>query len=185
MGKVKDEVSEGRATRPAPKAGKPARRRANQFLATLFTSRLYKPMQGWNARLSTGLAIGAVLLVGVWRVFEGLDGLDLPGTLAGSEFYVRCGVCGLLAAGLAWLSFRLIHYPPFADFLIATQAEMNKVSWISREDLVRATVVVLITVLLLSVFLFGIDQVWMTMLDAIGVLEVSPEGGGEGIGSAG
>ena len=61
---------------------------------------------------------------------------------------------------------------------------MNKVSWISRDDLKRATAVVLITVLLLSLFLFGIDQLWMTLLDWIGVLNVSA-GTGEAIGSAG
>ena len=44
---------------------------------------------------------------------------------------------------LGWLIFRLVQYPPFADFLIATEAEMNKVSWTSRDDLNRATTVVL------------------------------------------
>jgi hypothetical protein len=36
----------------------------------------------------------------------------------------------------------------------------------------------------ISLFLFGIDQVWMTLLDWIGVLNVSA-GTGEAIGSAG
>ena len=33
---------------------------------------------------------------------------------------------------LGWLIFRLVQFPPFAEFLIATEAEMNKVSWTSR-----------------------------------------------------
>lgn len=173
MGKVKDEATESRASKPAPKAS--ARKRGNAFFATLFSSGLYKPMQGWHSRLWTGIGIGAVLLIGVWRLFVTLDGMPI---------YTQFGLCGALAAAFAWLSFRLIHFPPFADFLIATQAEMNKVSWISREDLKRATGVVLVTVLVISVYLFAIDNVWMILLNQIGVLDVSA-GTGQAIGSAG
>ena len=58
---------------------------------------------------------------------------------------------------LGWLLFRLVQYPPFVEFLIATEAEMNKVSWTSRDDLYRATTVVLLTVTLMSLYLFGVD----------------------------
>ena len=60
---------------------------------------------------------------------------------------------------------------------IATEAEMNKVSWTSRDDLYRATSVVLTTVLLMAVYLFGVDWVWSNLLQLIGVLRfgnVSP-----------
>jgi preprotein translocase subunit SecE len=174
MGKVKDEAAEARSTKPAPKAGKSGKR-SSAFWATMLSSGLYKPMQGWHARLWTGIGIAALLLVGVWRLFETLDGLAIP---------VRYSVAGVMAALFSWLSFRIVHYPPFADFLVATQAEMNKVSWISRDDLKKATAVVLVTVLVISLFLFGIDQLWMTLLDWIGVLNVSA-GTGEAIGSAG
>ena len=50
--------------------------------------------------------------------------------------------------------FRIVHFPPFAEFLIATEAEMNKVSWTNKDDLIRATTVVLVTVVLMAVFLF-------------------------------
>src|SRR2546430_6963945 len=33
----------------------------------------------------------------------------------------------LLAAASLWLAYRVVNYPTFADFLIATEAEMNKV----------------------------------------------------------
>ena len=58
---------------------------------------------------------------------------------------------------LGWVIFRIVHFPPFAEFLIATEAEMNKVSWTSKEDLNRATTVVLATVVLMAVFLFVVD----------------------------
>lgn len=174
MGKVKDEAAEARSSKPAPKAGKSGKR-TSQFWATMLSSGLYKPMQGWHSRLWTGIGMAALLLVGVYRLFDTLDGLTIP---------VRYGLAGVLTAAFAWLSFRIVHYPPFADFLIATQAEMNKVSWISRDDLKKATAVVLVTVLVISLFLFGIDQVWMVMLRWIGVLNVTA-GTGEAMGSAG
>ena len=79
-----------------------------------------------------------------------------------------------LAVGLVlgWLTFRLVQFPPFVEFLIATEAEMNKVSWTSRDDLYRATTVVLSTVVLMAVFLFGVDFLWSNLLQIIGVLQV-------------
>jgi preprotein translocase SecE subunit len=79
----------------------------------------------------------------------------------------------LLAASL-WLAWRVVNMPTFADFLIATEAEMNKVSWTTQRRLVQDTIVVLVFVLLLSAFLFATDQVWRYSLSwkPIGVLQI-------------
>ena len=79
------------------------------------------------------------------------------------------GIPAILLAILAWLIFRVVHYPPFAEFLIATEAEMNKVSWTTKESLYRSTLVVLSTVLLLAVYLFVIDWFWLFLLRMVGV----------------
>ncbi len=84
------------------------------------------------------------------------------------------------AAVFAWLILRIIQFPPFADFLIATEAEMNKVSWTTKDDLVRSTTVVLSTVVFMAVFLFVVDRLWTFILRQIGVLMF---GGGGGFGS--
>src|SRR3712207_7334919 len=39
----------------------------------------------------------------------------------------------LLGGLLVWFAWRVVNMPTFADFLIATEAEMNKVSWTSRD----------------------------------------------------
>ena len=57
---------------------------------------------------------------------------------------------------------------------------MNKVSWTSRDDLYRATTVVLSTVVLMAVFLFGVDCLWSNLLQIVGVLKF---GGGGAFGS--
>ena len=90
------------------------------------------------------------------------------------------GIPAAVGAVLGWIIFRLVQYPPFVEFLIATEAEMNKVSWTSRDDLYRATTVVLATVVLMAVFLFGVDWLWFACSSIIGVLKF---GGGGGFGS--
>jgi preprotein translocase SecE subunit len=70
----------------------------------------------------------------------------------------------LLVAGSIWIGWRLVNYPPFADFLIATEAEMNKVSWTTRKRLIQDTIIVLTTMVLLTVFLFVVDILWFKIL---------------------
>jgi preprotein translocase SecE subunit len=78
----------------------------------------------------------------------------------------------LLLAISIWLAWRVVNYPVFADFLIATEAELNKVSWSTRPRLIQDTIVVLVTVVLMAIFLFGMDIAWKTILKPIGVLQI-------------
>jgi preprotein translocase SecE subunit len=70
----------------------------------------------------------------------------------------------LLAAALLWFCWRVVNWPTFADFLIATEAEINKVSWTTRRRLVQDTIVVLVTVFLMTAFLFVVDILWIKVL---------------------
>jgi preprotein translocase SecE subunit len=84
----------------------------------------------------------------------------------------------LLLLGLAlWGGWRVVNLPIFADFLIATEAEMNKVSWTTQKRLIQDTIVVLVTVALMAVYLFSMDQTWRTVLSwkVVGVLRVPDE----------
>ena len=169
MGKVKEGSP---ASKPAKVAkGGPAgdsKGRFAPFLANLVQANLYKPLQGRQARLWTAIALGLVIVFGLREVYDSLEGRTSK--LATYGWPVGIGV------GLAWLTFRLLQFPPFVEFLIATEAEMNKVSWTSRDDLKRATTVVLVTVLFMAVFLFGVDWLWSLLLHAIGVLRFRDAG---------
>jgi preprotein translocase SecE subunit len=83
----------------------------------------------------------------------------------------------LLLAVSLWLAWRIVNYPTFADFLIATEAELNKVSWTTRPRLIQDTIVVLVTVVLMAVFLFSMDVIWKTVLSwkPVGVLKIPEE----------
>ena len=66
----------------------------------------------------------------------------------------------ILIAATLWLAWRVVNYPVFADFLIATEAEINKVSWTSRRALFRDAIVVLVSLVLVTIFLFFVDLFW-------------------------
>lgn len=78
-----------------------------------------------------------------------------------------------------WLAWRVINLPAFADFLIATEAEMNKVSWTTKKRLYQDTIVVLVTVLMMAAFLFTVDMIWSQLLSwkQIGVIVSKPDDG--------
>jgi preprotein translocase subunit SecE len=172
MGKVKDDLPASKPSKPAKgKPGGAPPSTLTQFFVNLLNTGLYKPMQGWYARLYTAIGLGVVAAAGVWRVW------------IASEDYTplwRLGIPTVLGLAMGWLIFRVVHFPPFAEFLVATEAEMNKVSWTSKDDLVRATTVVLVTVLLMAIYLFVVDWLWLFILRNIGVLQFT---GGGGFGS--
>ena len=70
----------------------------------------------------------------------------------------------LLMLLTVWVAWRAVNVPTFGDFLIATEAELNKVSWTSRRRLIQDTIVVFICLLLLTLFLFVIDMFWGWLL---------------------
>ncbi len=171
MGNVKDETAAAKP-RSARSGSAPSRVGAlAPFLQNLTTAQLYKPLQGWYARLYTAIGLGVIAAVGTQRVYE-----------IAKEYSLlwHYGAPAVVGGLLAWFIFRLVHYPQFAEFLIATEAEMNKVSWTSKSDLIRATTVVLATVVLMASFLFLVDRLWTFILARIGVLQF---GGGGGFGS--
>jgi preprotein translocase subunit SecE len=154
----------------------------------LFSSDIYKRSQGRRARQLTaaGLAVLALWGLHVLRAqlaASGLEGTRAVQWLAG-VIRVQAGVLAdvmalgvpfLLAAAGAWAIFRLLNHPRFADFLIATEAEMAKVSWSTKAELIRATMVVLTSMFLLSLFLYVVDWVWLHIMELIGVLRTPTE----------
>jgi preprotein translocase subunit SecE len=170
MGKVRDEATESKSTKaPAKGGGGPSRFAGlGRFAANLLVAEPYKATQGWYARLWTAIGLGALVASGLFALYRTQlqDQYSQP---------VQFGIPAALGALLGWLVYRTVHFPPFADFLIATEAEMNKVSWSTWPELKRATIVVLVTVLLLALYLFGVDLIWQALLKFVGVLRFSSQ----------
>lgn len=131
-----------------------------EFFQELFRTNIYKRTQGRIVRQVTFAAFALAVAFGCWRLNQTLG---LNTTVA----YV---VPGILALCGFWMSYRLVNWPPFADFLIAVEAEMNKVSWPTRTELIRSSVVVLITMFVLAGVLLVFDAFWSWMFRTLGVL---------------
>ena len=148
-----------------------------------FTTRQYKRSLGVRVRRLTILGILIVGGSGAYSLWaEGLvpDRLtmsmpfDVP-TLTlwnGAKVSAKELVPALLLLVTAWVAFRAVNVPDFAEFLIATEAEMNKVSWSTRKRLMQDTVVVLLTTLIMTLFLLVVDLFWGWLLSrqTVGVL---------------
>ena len=105
----------------------------------------------------TFATLALVVVLGAWRLSEFCDHVS-PCRCSYGRAVDRVGVVGM------WLAFRLVNMPSFADFLIAVEAEMNKVSWPTRSELVRSSIVVILTIFFLAAMLFGFDLFWSILL---------------------
>lgn len=144
------------------------------FVREMFSLGVYKRNQGRIARQTTFAALAIAVLVGSWQLGQFVMGVvDLganadPSALSLSKQLVVPVVTALLGW---WISFRVVNVPVFADFLIAVEAEMNKVSWPTRPELVRGVIVVIVVMFLLAFVLFAYDIVWRWILEALGVVK--------------
>ena len=130
------------------------------FFQELFHVGIYKRTQGRVARQVTFATVAIIIAYGLWQLSE---------ALVNQEYWIRALPGVLLVAGW-WVTYRLVNVPNFADFLIAVEAEMNKVSWPTRQELFRGSAVVLITIILLAAVLFLFDMFWNKLFTQMGIL---------------
>ena len=84
--------------------------------------------------------------------------------------FIVFGVPGVLLLLGIWIGYRAVNIMRFADFLIAVEAEMYKVSWPTRVELVRSSMVVMVVIFFLAFVLYCYDLFWRVLLSAIGVV---------------
>jgi preprotein translocase subunit SecE len=143
------------------------------FWANLSEPALYKRNQGRLTRQLTAVGAALIVFLGVWTLSNG--------PLGGSgNVWIRVGIPVAIGAAGAWAIYRGVNYPRFADFLISVEAEMDKVTWATKEDLHRSTVVVIATMFFLGAVLFIYDLVWSWFFQWIGFLQIGPGGGPTG-----
>jgi preprotein translocase SecE subunit len=124
-------------------------------------ARIYKEGQG---KWSRSVLVVVVLLSAIFALkqFHGALPSDrdlkviLP--LIGFALDYRFLIHGPLLIGAAVFAFWLFNRPATVDFLIETESELkNKVTWPSRKEEVNSSIVVVITVLIVGLFIFGWD----------------------------
>jgi preprotein translocase subunit SecE len=147
-----------------------------QLLQELFKTDVYKRSQGRMVRQFTCLAIWVAFGLAAYRMFElrgfvfgrvfdrFISDANAAATMSMAVGFVVPAF--VLAVGL-WIGYRIVNLPTFADFLIAVEAEMNKVSWPSRTELIRASMVVIVLMFGLMIVLFGYDLVLNWLLSKV------------------
>lgn len=135
------------------------------LMQELFASGLYKRNQGRMVRQITCLTIWIVVAVAAWR----FHALFLAPNMGESNRALSYLVAVALGGVGLWFGYRLVNWPKFADFLISVEAELNKVSWPTQKELVRASMVVIFTILFMSAILFGYDALWKFVFGLLGI----------------
>ena len=150
---------------------------------------IYKRSQGRITRQVTFAALAVTFVLGCLRLTSLLVASTVAANMAAwfathpllLPFYWIAAACawfsaqpgfylwfpGLVLAASVWGSYRLVNVPGFADFLIAVEAEMNKVSWPTRTELFRASMVVLFMIFSLAIVLFLYDSAWLVLLTKV------------------
>ena len=139
-------------------------------LRELFSTEMYKRNQGRRMRQLTAAGLGLFVVWGLYAMSVVLASAKPTEWSSGDWVWVAYCVPIGIGALFAWAIFRIYNWPRFADFLIATEAEMVKVSWSTRTELQRATIVVLVTLFSMSGFLLAVDFAWEWILESIKVL---------------
>ena len=111
--------------------------------------KIYKRGQGKNSRLWTAITLMAIVAIGCWKLHQKLQVQDNPWV----HTLVPAVVCGLFAALIYWLS----NKPTIADFLIAAEGEIKKVSWSSRKEIMNSTLIVISVVAIMATGLGLVD----------------------------
>jgi preprotein translocase subunit SecE len=141
--------------------GKEKNAAANPMLRELFQFGIYKRSQGRIARQVTWVALFVVVALGAWRLHEFMINSGRTAQLLVPTAVMLVGV---------WIAYRLVNMPAFADFLIAVEAEMNKVSWPTMGELWRSLLVVLFSIAFLVVVLAAYDIFWRLVLHFLSVV---------------
>ena len=107
---------------------------------------IYKRGQGKYTRLCTAFGVAIVVGLGCLRLYSKLQATDLG-------LWVETMVPAGLFVAFALLIFWLINKQYVADFMIAAEGEVKKVSWSSRKEIAVSTFIVIMVVIIMAVLL--------------------------------
>ncbi|MHC5074308.1 MAG: preprotein translocase subunit SecE [Planctomycetota bacterium] len=116
---------------------------------------IYKSGQGKYTRMLSSLGFGLIISIGCYRLYKTLQMINWEGwgLTQRASLWVSTMIPAVLFIVLTFLIFRLINKPNIADFMIAGEGEMKKVSWSSRKEIVASTFIVIVVVIVMGVLL--------------------------------
>jgi len=123
---------------------------------------IYKRGQGKYTRLCSGFAMALVVGLGCLRIFSKLEAVSW-GLSNRATLWIATMVPAGLFVVLAFVIFWLANKPSVANFMIAAEGEMKKVSWSSRQEIAVSTFIVIVVVVIMGVLLGATDLGFRTL----------------------
>ena len=111
---------------------------------------IYKRGQGKYTRLYSAFGAAIIVGLGCWRLYKTLQATDLG-------LWVETMVPTGLFVVSALLIFWLVNKAAIADFMIAAEGEMKKVSWSSKQEIAVSTFIVIVVVIVMAMLLGTTD----------------------------
>jgi preprotein translocase subunit SecE len=119
---------------------------------------IYKRGQGKYTRLCSAFAAATIVALGCMQLYKKLQATDL------GIWIVTMVPAGLFVT-LSALIFWLVNKPSVADFMIAAEGEVKKVSWSSRKEIAVSTFIVIVVVIIMAVLLGTTDVIFFKIFN--------------------
>jgi len=122
---------------------------------------IYKRGQGKYTRLCSAFAVAIVVGLGCLQLYYELEASSWGLSNRASMWIATMVPAGLFVI-LAMLIFLLVNKHQVADFLIAAESEMKKVSWSSKQEIAVSTFIVIVVVIIMAILLGTADLSFQT-----------------------
>lgn len=119
---------------------------------------IYKRGQGKYTRLCSAFSAALICGLGCLQLYKKLQATDFGLWV---ETMVPAGLFVILALFISWL----MNKPSVADFMIAAEGEMKKVSWSSKQEIAVSTFIVIVVVIFLAILLGITDLGFRTLFN--------------------
>ncbi len=118
--------------------------------------RIYKPNQGVAARVTAACLLSGLTLLGVYDFYTRYNNPTVlaDSWIGGASVYVYPLI--VLVAGLV-VTWFITNSPKVAEHLIEAEIELKKVVWPKQSEILRATGIVLVTVVVMALLLWVMD----------------------------
>ncbi|MEO1237629.1 MAG: preprotein translocase subunit SecE [Planctomycetota bacterium] len=127
---------------------------------------IYKPGQGYWTRVLSAVGAGTLVLAGAGWLYA-ISPRFLPDA---NQLYFRAGIAVAVIVGFGLLIYWVLNKANVVDFMIAVEAEMKKVNWPTKKEIVGSTWVVICGTLLIAALLFVVNLAFGWVFTRIGIL---------------
>ena len=117
---------------------------------------IYKRGQGKYTRLCSAFAVAIIAGLGCLQLYKKLEAVEW-GLSRNAALWVATIVPAGLFVVFALLISWLINKASVADFMIAAEGEMKKVSWSSKQEIAVSTFIVIVFVIMMASLLGTTD----------------------------